>query len=225
MSRPREHSDLWIRRVCALTVAAVAAYASYQHQREFALHGGTDATGAALWPLSVDGLLLLATIGLLKSRHQTSFRVRAVGWLSFLLGIAVSLAANIASAPTLTWQAILVAGWPPVALLLAVELLTHQSSSHEDTQTKPTDPTTERDDETPGETQATTCPAEVSLVSRPPAQQVMWEHLVAQQSRGRIPTGAELDRVAGTNGYGSRVLRTWRKQGRIEPVWSDQIHR
>ena len=32
--------------------------------------------------------------------------------------------ANIAAAPMLTWQSVVVAGWPPVALLLAVELLT-----------------------------------------------------------------------------------------------------
>jgi hypothetical protein len=38
--------------------------------------------------------------------------------------VAVSLLANIAAAPMLTWQSVVVAGWPPVALLLAVELLT-----------------------------------------------------------------------------------------------------
>jgi hypothetical protein len=43
-----------------------------------------------------------------------------------VLGVVVSLAANIASAPSLGWQPVLVAGWPPVALLLAVELLAHR---------------------------------------------------------------------------------------------------
>jgi hypothetical protein len=37
--------------------------------------------------------------------------------------VAVSLLANIAAAPALTWQSVVVAGWPPIALLLAVELL------------------------------------------------------------------------------------------------------
>nr|WSY56969.1 DUF2637 domain-containing protein [Streptomyces sp. NBC_00886] len=41
----------------------MAAYASYVHQREFALQGGADTVSASLWPLSVDGLLLLATVG------------------------------------------------------------------------------------------------------------------------------------------------------------------
>ncbi|WP_055489766.1 hypothetical protein [Streptomyces sp. TP-A0356] len=42
------------------------------------------------------------------------------------MGIAVSLAANIAAAPVLAWRPVLVAGWPPVALLLSVELLAHR---------------------------------------------------------------------------------------------------
>jgi hypothetical protein len=58
--------DMWVRRGCALIVAAVATYSSFEHQRGFALRGGADATNAMLWPLSVDGLLLLATVGLLK---------------------------------------------------------------------------------------------------------------------------------------------------------------
>nr|WP_241266973.1 DUF2637 domain-containing protein [Streptomyces scabichelini] len=114
-----------------MVVASVAAYASYVHQRAFALQGGADAVSAALWPLSVDGLLLLATVGLLKPAQHAGGRARAVVWMAFLLGIAVSLAANIAAAPALAWKPVLVAGWPPVALLFSVELLVHRSSRRE----------------------------------------------------------------------------------------------
>jgi hypothetical protein len=79
----RQTLDIWSRRVGALVVAAVAAYASYQHQRAFALHGGADATSAGLWPLSVDGLLLLSTAGLLTTGEETSRRMRVVSWLAF----------------------------------------------------------------------------------------------------------------------------------------------
>lgn len=103
-----------MRRGCALVVASVAGYASYVHQREFALQGGADAVSATLWPLSVDGLLLLATVGLLNSSRSAGRRARTVVWLAFLLGIAVSLAANVAAAPALAWRPMLVAGWPPV---------------------------------------------------------------------------------------------------------------
>ncbi|MEV0220416.1 DUF2637 domain-containing protein [Streptomyces sp. NPDC050704] len=118
--------DAWVRSLCALVVAGVAAYASYVHQREFALQGGADEVSASLWPLSVDGLLLLATVGLLKPSGAGTRRARGAVWSAFLLGIAVSLAANIAAAPALEWKPVLVAGWPPVALLLSVELLVHR---------------------------------------------------------------------------------------------------
>ncbi|MGI5192692.1 DUF2637 domain-containing protein [Streptomyces sp. CA-288835] len=97
------------------------------HQREFALQGGADRASATLWPLSVDGLLLLATASVLKQPTARDRRTRYVVRLAFLLGIAVSLAANMAAAPALEWKPVLVAGWPPVALLLAVELLAHRS--------------------------------------------------------------------------------------------------
>ncbi|MEV6479313.1 DUF2637 domain-containing protein [Streptomyces sp. NPDC051576] len=125
--------DAWLRRGCALVVAGVAAYASYVHQREFALLGGADGVSASLWPLSVDGLLLLATVGLLKPSPNGGRRGRYVVWLAFLLGIAVSLAANIAAAPALAWKPVLVAGWPPVALLLSVELLAHRPTVRAET--------------------------------------------------------------------------------------------
>lgn len=47
-------TEAWVRPLCALVVAGVAAYASYMHQREFALQGGADPVSASLWPLNVD---------------------------------------------------------------------------------------------------------------------------------------------------------------------------
>lgn len=228
--------DVWVRRGCTLIVAGVAAYSSYEHQREFALRGGADATSATLWPLSVDGLLVLATVGLLKSGSEAPRRVRIAVWLSFLLGIAVSLAANIAAAPTLAWQPVLVAGWPPVALLLAVELLAHRPGRREPTETELPEsaasrdgeteravPPVSRDSETVGGSGVVTVPSEVSQTDQssaeqPTAQEVMWEHVLRVQADGRVPTGAELDRVAGTHNYGSRVLRQWREEGRLRPA-------
>lgn len=39
-SRERVTAEEWARRVCTLLVAGVAAYASYQHQRDYARVGG-----------------------------------------------------------------------------------------------------------------------------------------------------------------------------------------
>lgn len=36
---------------------------------------------------------------------------------------------------------------------------------------------------------------------------LMWTYFVTERSKGRTPTEAELDRVAGTNNYGRKVLR------------------
>jgi hypothetical protein len=43
----------------------------------------------------------------------------------------------------------------------------------------------------------------------------MWEHFRRQLAAGRVASGAELDRVAGTNNYGRAVLARWRRTGRI----------
>ncbi|MFF2514955.1 DUF2637 domain-containing protein [Streptomyces sp. NPDC058086] len=56
------------------------------HQRAFALQGGADATSAALWPLSLDGLLLLATVGLLKPTGRVGRRARGTVRRALFLG-------------------------------------------------------------------------------------------------------------------------------------------
>lgn len=222
--------ETWVRRGCALIVAAVAAYSSFAHQRGFALRGGADAANAMLWPLSVDGLLLLATVGLLKPGHRTR-RMRVAVWSAFLGCIAVSLAANIAAAPRLAWQPVLVAGWPPVALLLAVELLAHRSRSRNPEsewvapETRPAAPAGDPAAESGTETGRVLTLAEVSSSTdgsgEPTAQEIMWAHVLREQAQGRVPTGAELDRVAGTNNYGRTLLRQWREQGRIPAANGD----
>jgi len=203
----RQALDVWARRSCTLVVAAVAAYASYQHQHEFALRGGADSTTAVLWPLSVDGLLVLASIGLLSPRGHPGRRSRWALWTSFLLGIVLSLAANVAAAPTLAWQSVLVAGWPPVSVLLAVELLTRRISGRDV-------PENTRDS---GETESETAETSIDLFRRVTAEQIMWSHYQRESSHGRVPSGAELDRV-GTNNYGHAVLRQWRRHGRLAVV-------
>ncbi|GAB3683945.1 hypothetical protein GCM10027597_32370 [Saccharopolyspora tripterygii] len=100
-----------------------AAYVSYRHGREFALRFGADETTATLWPLIVDGLLTMATIELWKAGHRYRATEQWKAWLSFTLGIGLSLCANIASAPELNAFSVAVAACPPLALLLSVELL------------------------------------------------------------------------------------------------------
>jgi hypothetical protein len=231
-------SEQWLRRACAIVLAAVAAYASYEHQRTFALRGGADPAGASLWPLSVDGLLVLATIGLLKphipARRRTRYAVRS----AFTAGIAVSLAANVAAAPHPVWQPILVAGWPPVALLLAVELLATGPAPREraesvrpPTRSAPLEPENEKPAPHPeserGRDSKVSKPSETkqpsesrrSATRRPRtsanAEDAMWNYFQQERAKGRTPTGAELARAVGTNNYGRAVLAQWRRTGRL----------
>jgi hypothetical protein len=137
------------------------------------------------------------------------------------------LAANIATAPSMSWAPILVAGWPLVALLLAVELLGHRRQR--DSQHAEREPERGNDarTETPAESKSenlsrseTGAAVEKvitlaeSRLSRHTAEEVMWEHYRRTVSAGLpAPTGAELDEVTHTNNYGRAVLRKWRRRG------------
>lgn len=98
-------------------VSSVAAAISFDHIMEAA----GDHWYAPLMPLSVDGLMVAGSIALFLERAAGRWG-GVLAWTATLLGLSASLAANVAAAdPGL--QGVLVAGWPPVALALAFELL------------------------------------------------------------------------------------------------------
>jgi hypothetical protein len=150
---------------------------------------------------------------------KTTGRARRAGgrwaaWLAFGLGICLSLCANIAAAPELSVFAVAVAACPPLALLLAVELLNRALKRHRAETGSETTAETAEQDETDSETEPVVSLAVVPPASRTPdgptAEQRMWAYYQTERAKGRTPTGAELDRVAGTNNYGRRLLRKWR---------------
>jgi hypothetical protein len=206
----RRDRALWVQCGCTALVALGAAYASYRHGREFAERFGADTTTAAIWPLIVDGLLTMATVELWKTGHGRRAGGRWAAWVAFVLGICLSLCANIAAAPELSVFAVAVAACPPLALLLAVELLNRALKRH---RAETRHETTEQD-ETTAETDPVVSLAVVPPASRTPeaptAEQRMWAYYQTERAKGRAPTGAELDRVAGTNNYGRRLLGKWR---------------
>src|SRR5437763_15360737 len=83
----------WLQRGAAGLVAAVAAYASYDHQWAFALGHGARGVAAAVWPLSVDGLLILASLALLDVVLAV-----ARGWGGVGVGLAVGGGSCVARA-------------------------------------------------------------------------------------------------------------------------------
>lgn len=194
--------------VCTALVTLGAAYASYRHGREFALRFGSNPTTATIWPLIVDGLLLIATIELWKTntRHHTG---RWTAWLAFTLGISLSLCANIAAAPSRNPLAITVAACPPLALLLAVALL-NRALKHHRTES-PTIPTNSSSTEPVDASPLDAASLETTAPTEPPtAEQRMWAFYLTEHAQGRNPTDADLDRIAGTHNYGRRILRKWR---------------
>jgi hypothetical protein len=110
--------------------------------------------------------------------------------------------------------AVAVAACPPLALLLAVELLNRALKRHRVETMSETTETGETGDETAPVVRLAVVSDEARL-AEPTSEQRMWAYYVTERSKGRTPTGAELDRIAGTNNYGRRVLREWRRQGRI----------
>jgi hypothetical protein len=104
-------------------VAAVAAAVSFMHMHELAARAG-EGWRSWLVPLAIDGLVVAASMTMVV-RRRAGKPTGLLAWTSITLGIAASLAANIAAAePTLIGRA--VAAWPPIALLLAYELLMDQ---------------------------------------------------------------------------------------------------
>lgn len=113
----------WVRVVTVIAVsvvAAVAAIASYVHMHELADKAG-EQWRAHLIPLSVDGMLVAASMVMLV-RRRAGEKAGALPWIGLVLGLIASLAANVAAAqPTpLSW---IVSGWPPLALAISFELL------------------------------------------------------------------------------------------------------
>ncbi|MEU5552839.1 DUF2637 domain-containing protein [Micromonospora sp. NPDC047793] len=109
------------RNISTAAVASIAAWSSWSHMVHVALKFGERPEVAYVLPISVDGMLVVASTAMVDDRRAG----RPVRWsarIAFIIGVGASVAANIAAAqPTL--GARIVAAWPAVALLLVVEML------------------------------------------------------------------------------------------------------
>jgi Protein of unknown function (DUF2637) len=85
-----------LRRVAslsgALVVAAIAALASYSHMRGLAVRYGQSELIADLLPVSVDGMMVVATVALGDGRSCSAWDCGcawdgALGWLSIRVGL------------------------------------------------------------------------------------------------------------------------------------------
>lgn len=112
-------------------VAGTAAVSSYTHIRDVALYGHQSPLVAHLLPLSIDGMLLIASIAMGDDRANNR---QPRGWARFGFwgGAAVSTAANVA-ATVVAWGAaplgIFVAAIAPLMLLVSIEIVSRPGKS------------------------------------------------------------------------------------------------
>ncbi|WP_411144942.1 DUF2637 domain-containing protein [Streptomyces sp. x-80] len=110
-----------IRPDAVLIQAVIAGALSFAHLHDLAEAAGQDGWKAWAYPVSVD-LLFVAAWHRLRTLHGTDGATRAA-WTWFVIALAASLGANVATAGLLdlhhvpAWLRILVAGWPALAFL------------------------------------------------------------------------------------------------------------
>jgi hypothetical protein len=112
----------WTTACAVLGVAAVAAVASYEHAYDLVRVHGESGWTARMVPLTVDGLIYASSMVMLDSARRKTPVPMLARWL-LGLGIAATLAANVAHGLGHGLIGAAVAAWPAVALVGSYELL------------------------------------------------------------------------------------------------------
>ncbi|MEV5196239.1 DUF2637 domain-containing protein [Streptomyces clavifer] len=121
-----------VRLDAVLVQAVIAGALSFSHLHDLAEAAGQDGWKAWAYPISVDLLLVAAW------RRMRTHADNRPAWIWFVIALAASLGANIATAGLLdltnvpAWLRILVAGWPALAFLGGT-LLAHAPTTPEPT--------------------------------------------------------------------------------------------
>lgn len=125
-----------LRLDAVLIQAVIAGALSFSHLHDLAQAAGQDGWKAWAYPISVDLLLVAAW------RRMRTHADNRAAWIWFVIALAASLGANIATAGLLdlgdvpAWLRILVAGWPALAFLGGT-LLAHTPSTPADPEPAP----------------------------------------------------------------------------------------
>ncbi|GAA4199745.1 DUF2637 domain-containing protein [Microbispora amethystogenes] len=103
-----------------VALAFIAGLISYRHLHLLAVRHGESPWTAALLPLSVDGMVLCASMALLADSRRGR-RGGVLPWTLLVVGSLASVAANVAVAePSLIGRA--VAAWPAFAMIGGLEM-------------------------------------------------------------------------------------------------------
>lgn len=182
------------RTTSAAVVAGVAGIASYSHMRVLAATNGQSDLLANLLPVSVDGMLIVSTVVMADDR-AAGRRPRTSARVSFVVGVAASIVANVLAAPE-NLVARVISAWPAVALLLVVEMLSARG---------PAAPTGA--DETPAKTPAPSNGGRPSKAAKVAA------------AAAELPNGGKAD-IAAKAGVSQRTARrhlNGKESGRMTP--------
>ena len=103
-----------------LLVAAIAAVISYQHVVALAIRYGQPALAAYLLPVSIDGLVAVSSLVMLRAARIGV----SAPWLArtgLVLAVIATLACNVGYGVAHGWPGALLSGWPAVAFVVAAE--------------------------------------------------------------------------------------------------------
>ncbi|GIF71880.1 DUF2637 domain-containing protein [Asanoa siamensis] len=137
---------LVLTAVCVAGLAIVAGAISFAHMRELAADHGQTGWKSYAFPISVDGLEIVASLFLVAQR-RAGRPTGWVPWVALIIGTAASLAANVAVGGADPIGKAL-AGWPALSMLVSVKLLfamfdaqdSHRAVARDDQRTVPTVP-------------------------------------------------------------------------------------
>jgi hypothetical protein len=185
--------------LAVVVVAVIAAVVSYSHMQQLADHAG-EAWRSWLIPLSIDGLVVAASMVLVTAR-RTGVGGGVLAWGALGTGVVASLAANMADARAQV-TAVLVAGWPAVAFAVAFELLLRQRRAEQPEATTPPPPLGPVTvvDPSPGPHQPVTPP--VTSLADPVEERL---HALMEQT-GRRPGRRVLARELGISEHHARTV-------------------
>ena len=108
-----------------LAVAVFAAIVSFAHIESLALAHGQPVAAARLLPLSVDGLILAASLVLLTEAraHREAPRLARAG---LALGVLATVLANVAYGARYGVVGAVISAWPAVSFIISTEILLGQ---------------------------------------------------------------------------------------------------
>jgi Protein of unknown function (DUF2637) len=118
-------ADGLIRLATAAVVTAVAVFAavvSFAHIYDLGRANGQSGIAARLLPLSVDGLILAASLVLLHEARNQRPAPGLARWMLWL-GIAATVAANVAYGLPFGVAGAIISAWPAVSFVGAVEMM------------------------------------------------------------------------------------------------------